>query len=64
MKKVRLVLTVLTVAVLLTPFIVRAQQGAPAQGQGQAGRGSAAPPMPMSFFVSVNNQVTCPPLIS
>ena len=55
MKKMRLVLTALTVAVLLTPFIVRAQQGAPPAGgqagQGQA-RGPAAPPMPMSFFVS------------
>src|SRR3989442_466656 len=51
MKKVRLVLTALTVAVLLTPFMLRAQQGAAPAGQGQA-RGPAAPPQPMSFFVS------------
>jgi hypothetical protein len=53
MKKMRLVLTALTVAVLLTPFVLRAQQGAPPAGgpAGQA-RGPAAPPQPMSFFVS------------
>jgi hypothetical protein len=49
MKKTRLGLTALTVVVFLAPFILRAQQGAPPQGQG---RGQGAPPQPMSFFVS------------
>jgi hypothetical protein len=56
MNKMRFALTALTVAVLLTPFMMRAPQGVaalgPAPGQGVQGRGPGAPPMPMSFFVT------------
>jgi hypothetical protein len=50
MKKMRVVLSALTMTVLFLSFIVSAQQAAPAQGA--QGRGPAGPPQPMSFFVT------------
>src|SRR5207248_5856359 len=56
MNKMRLMLIALTIAIPSSQFLLRAQQpaqGAPAgQGGGGQARGPAAPPQPMSFFVS------------
>ena len=52
MKKLRSVLVALSVALVLGSYIGLAQQpAAPPAGGGQ-GRGAAAPPQPMSFFIT------------
>jgi hypothetical protein len=53
MKRMRLILIALTVAVVPGSYLLLAQQPAAPAGQGQGqGRGQAAPPQPMSFFVT------------
>jgi hypothetical protein len=51
MKNIRSVLVALSVALVLGSYIGFAQQAPPAAGGGQ-GRGAAAPPAPMSFFIT------------
>src|SRR5712671_3721828 len=50
MKNIRSILVAVTVALVLGSYIGLAQQ-APAGG-GAQGRGAAAPPQPMSFFIT------------
>src|SRR5438128_843252 len=52
MKNLRSVLVALTVALVLGSYIGFAQQAPAPAGGGAQGRGAAAPPQPMTFFVT------------